>query len=251
MIQLASGVANRPWVTGALVAVVLHIGVVGAFFVHLGSHMTPVESTAIAVDMAPVAVAPPSPRHDTPTPDQIETPQPKPDKVPTVKPLPFDPPPEARADETPDAVVPKQAKEDPAPAVTQRPPAPETTKQAAPDAVPDKKLTAPVDGAANSGATNPADIWGSRVMARIQQAKRYPVAARLQHQEAKMIVKIVIDRSGKLVSAALVGTSGYSLLDTEAIAAVHRAAPFPKPPPEVTGDPVLRFFFIEFVVTKS
>jgi protein TonB len=49
-------------------------------------------------------------------------------------------------------------------------------------------------------------------------------------------VIFVIDRSGKLISNALVETTGFPALDAEALAMVERSVPFPKPPPEAKDD---------------
>ena len=44
-----------------------------------------------------------------------------------------------------------------------------------------------------------------------------------------------IDRSGRVLSARLAGSSGNPSFDEEAVAMVRRASPVPPPPPEVAG----------------
>ncbi|MGO1616347.1 MAG: energy transducer TonB family protein [Oceanisphaera sp.] len=44
-----------------------------------------------------------------------------------------------------------------------------------------------------------------------------------------------MDRSGKVLSASLVGSSGASSLDKEALTLVKRALPLPKPPSSIAG----------------
>jgi protein TonB len=58
------------------------------------------------------------------------------------------------------------------------------------------------------------------------------------HEEDTVMVRLVIDRSGRLLSSALVHSKGYARLDGEAMDLVRRASPLPKPPPEVQGDTI-------------
>ena len=62
----------------------------------------------------------------------------------------------------------------------------------------------------------------------------FPPGAGGQTGTAK--VKFVIDRQGKLISTALVESTGSELLDAAALTMVERAEPFPEPPPEVKDD---------------
>jgi len=49
-------------------------------------------------------------------------------------------------------------------------------------------------------------------------------------------VTFVIDRSGKLISSALVESTGSALLDEEALAMIERSQPFPEPPAAAKDD---------------
>jgi len=49
-------------------------------------------------------------------------------------------------------------------------------------------------------------------------------------------VTFVVDRSGKLISSALVESTGSAPLDAAALKMVERSEPFPKPPPEAKED---------------
>jgi len=55
-------------------------------------------------------------------------------------------------------------------------------------------------------------------------------------QKADTGVTFVIDRSGKLISNALVESAGLPPLDRETLAMVERSVPFPKPPVEAKDD---------------
>jgi periplasmic protein TonB len=77
--------------------------------------------------------------------------------------------------------------------------------------------------------------WRKQVLARLEASKRFlPPGARGQHGTTK--VAFVLDRSGKLTSNELAQSSGFAVLDAEALAMVDRASPFPVPPLQVTDE---------------
>ncbi|VFU11008.1 TonB family protein (fragment) [Methylocella tundrae] len=78
-----------------------------------------------------------------------------------------------------------------------------------------------------------AGAWRSLVSAQLNRNKRYPPSA--QGASGAATISFSIDRSGRLVSASLVRSSGSSALDSEAVAIAHRASPFPPPPADVSG----------------
>jgi protein TonB len=77
-------------------------------------------------------------------------------------------------------------------------------------------------------------IWRKAVTEHVWRNIRFPPMAIGQRGDAGVI--FVIDRSGKLISNALVETTGFPALDAEALAMVERSVPFPKPPPEAKDD---------------
>jgi periplasmic protein TonB len=76
--------------------------------------------------------------------------------------------------------------------------------------------------------------WEKQIFDRLAGQRRFPPQARGQSGIAR--VAFTIDRSGNLISEKLVQSTGSPLLDTEAIAMVKRAQPFPPPPPEAGED---------------
>ncbi|MFM8551028.1 MAG: energy transducer TonB, partial [Nitrospiraceae bacterium] len=60
---------------------------------------------------------------------------------------------------------------------------------------------------------------------RVGHLKRYPHVARLKHLEGKVVVRAVINAEGHLARAEVVQSSGYTVLDEDAIATLHRACP--------------------------
>lgn len=69
----------------------------------------------------------------------------------------------------------------------------------------------------------------------LRENMHYPRAARLAGQEGRAIVRFVIDRSGKVISIQLEQSSGFAILDREAVEMIERADPFPIMPVEMGG----------------
>jgi periplasmic protein TonB len=84
--------------------------------------------------------------------------------------------------------------------------------------------------AGGNAAANPS--FRASVMAHLARYKRYPEAARIQRMRGRVMVTFSLDASGTVTGVSLAGSSGLSLLDSEALAMVHRASPFPRIPPE-------------------
>ncbi|MRH19940.1 energy transducer TonB family protein, partial [Rhodovulum strictum] len=69
--------------------------------------------------------------------------------------------------------------------------------------------------------------WGGQILARVSRVHRYPREARTT---GRALVELVVTREGALLSARLVQGTGDPVLDRAALAAVHRAGPFPSAP---------------------
>lgn len=121
----------------------------------------------------------------------------------------------------------------PAPTASAAPPAPETT---APPARP-----APAAAVAASAQT-----WEGLLLAHLERRKRYPAEARAQRREGVAHVRFTMTRDGRVLSAELERSSGHPALDREAVALLRRAQPLPKPPAEITGDPISLSVPVEF-----
>lgn len=109
-------------------------------------------------------------------------------------------------------------------AATRTPPAPETT-------APPSRVSTPAPV-----ATSAPHTWESRVLAYLEQRKRYPAEARARRLQGVAYVTFTMDRQGRVLSAALERTSGHASLDREAMALVRRAQPLPAPPAELAGE---------------
>jgi periplasmic protein TonB len=63
-------------------------------------------------------------------------------------------------------------------------------------------------------------LWG-----RIEELKRYPVLARMNHWEGKVVVSAVIRDDGEVMGVQIAETSGRTVLDEEAMAVMKKASP--------------------------
>jgi len=81
-------------------------------------------------------------------------------------------------------------------------------------------------------SVSPAN-WQSRLMAHLEQRKRYPAGARARNERGIAYARFTIDDAGNVLSVALARSSGFSELDQEVLSLVRRASPVPALPPGV------------------
>lgn len=207
----------------------------------------PTPDTPTPVDEKNVAPSPPAATQDTnPAPPEktAATEAVKPDTVAPVPPdVPVPPAPEKdKADALlapPPAPKPRKEKKPPPPkhhlADRKRPVSPDQPKQehttAPPGAQAQRPTAAAVTGAVVSLSVSPT-TWKSTLMARLNHYKRYPSGAT---GAGTTTVAFTIDRSGQVLTAHLIRSSGDPALDEEAVALPRRASPLPAPPSEVGG----------------
>ncbi|MCF8470879.1 MAG: energy transducer TonB [Parvibaculum sp.] len=85
-----------------------------------------------------------------------------------------------------------------------------------------------------SSSSMAAVNWQSRLMAHLERRKRYPSTSRSRGEQGTAYVRFHIDDAGNVLSASLTRSSGFSALDREVLALVHRASPVPAPPSGVS-----------------
>lgn len=102
---------------------------------------------------------------------------------------------------------------------------------------------APVQRAAVAAAPSAADIarrasaeanWQGLLLAHLGKFKRYPKSAQRRNLEGTPLLRVRMDRAGRVLSFALERTSGHESLDKEVLALIERAEPLPALPPEMT-----------------
>lgn len=165
----------------------------------------------------PVVSLPPPP-----PPRPVIEEKPKPEPKPKAEPKPK---PEPKKQERPKAQPRRNA---------DRPPAERTTAPQSSRGQPGPRTAAASSGGMASLSAAPPS-WRSAIMSHIHRHKRYPAAARQRGDQGIARVQFVIDRSGRVLSYRLLGTSGSPLLDQEAQATIQRASPFPPLPDSVPG----------------
>ena len=236
------------WVAGLGLVVALH----GAAMVLLRRQsvveVPPAPVAAVLIDLTPA----PPPTTPASAPPQAQSPEPVPPEPPPSEPPPVEPPPpEPPLPEPPHPEPPPPMVAAPKPdvvlpppqprAVTrprprppklrppQRPPEPAPV-QAAPE--PLTPLVAAPAQVAPSVAAPPAATWDSLLGAHLARFRRYPPEAERRGLKGVAVMRFSVDRTGRIVGATLVRSSGHDLLDEEAVAWLQRAQPLPAPPPE-------------------
>jgi len=117
-----------------------------------------------------------------------------------------------------------------------------TTPSSAPSAIlgytaQSDQAPAPTQMAAISSAPTNAPTtrdygWLSEaILRRVEELKRYPASARVDHAEGKVVVKAVINEDGSIGEEEVLESSGHPGLDKAAIETLRQAAPFHLPRP--------------------
>ncbi|MFT0861533.1 energy transducer TonB [Ancylobacter sp. G4_0304] len=181
---------------------------------------------------------------DTPPPEPLPEQEPVPEVAESPAPdieVPLPPPPPLASELTPPEKKPEPPKERPKPKPrpkkqekSDKPPAPRTSAAPSLNAPPSDRVAAPSSGASSSNSRTAAN-WRSRLMGHLNRHKRYPAEARAAGHQGRPRVAFSIDRSGRVLSVRLVGSSGNASLDAEAVEMIRRASPVPPPPPDITG----------------
>lgn len=222
----------RLWAASVTVVLGLHAGALVAAVLwqpHDEPALPP--AGAMMIELAPLAAAPAPPSQQPP--DIPQTAARPPEKAIVEKPK---PPPVKKAE----VALPKPKPQTVAQARIEAPPAETVSeKTAAPAAVeapPAPAAATPAPGASSAPSGNAVPTWQGTLRAHLERHKRYPAAAQFRRQQGVSVVRFVMDREGKVLSARLERASGYGLLDDEALALLERAQPLPPPPAEMTGE---------------
>jgi len=75
------------------------------------------------------------------------------------------------------------------------------------------------------------DSYGKAISSLIARYQSYPPKARMRGWQGTAQVQLVVSPTGKMVNAAILRSSGFEVLDDEALEMVQQAAAAPLPPP--------------------
>jgi len=76
--------------------------------------------------------------------------------------------------------------------------------------------------------------WQKELMAHLDKFKRYPVER--SQKSAEILITMILDRTGRVLSANIAKSSGDDAFDHAAVTMVERASPVPPPPPLVADE---------------
>ncbi|WP_165832346.1 energy transducer TonB [Caulobacter radicis] len=110
--------------------------------------------------------------------------------------------------------------------------------------------TAVIDIAPNTPSAA-ASIWEGEVIAKLASVTRYPAKARFDKLQDTVMVRLTLDRGGRVLAARILQSRGYAILDNEAQALVKRASPLPAPPSDMAGETIELIAPINFVLRRS
>ena len=71
--------------------------------------------------------------------------------------------------------------------------------------------------------------YSSKIRAHIEKYKRYPRMAIMRERTGEVMIQVGINSNGTLINSRVIRSSGWSILDKEALAMIQRSIPFPIP----------------------
>lgn len=180
-----------------------------------------------------------------PEPVPVE-PEPVPEPVPEVaQPVRKPPPPKRPEPERPkpETVQPKPTETAAKPAAPAASSAQSSAAEAAAQPAPGPRAATgasqgPTRGAGTSaaGGGTPNASYLSHLQLWLEKNKEYPRMARMRRQEGTALLRFTIDRSGRVLSHAVVQGSGHTLLDDAVEEMIRRASPMPPLPADYGSD---------------
>lgn len=89
--------------------------------------------------------------------------------------------------------------------------------------------------------------WQKELLAHLDKYKQYPPDR--THQSAEIVIRLTLDRTGRVIGADVGKSSGDSAFDHAALAMVEKASPVPPPPPLVADEGLV--FSLPVIFRKS
>jgi protein TonB len=132
-----------------------------------------------------------------------------------------------------------------------RPAPPPPAEAAAPPPQPAQSVAIPRPVAPSPSPPGPVVSAGYRaaLSAWLQEHKRYPESARERGEQGEALLRFRVDRSGRVLSFAVVRSSGYPDLDA-AVEGMMRGAELPPFPSEMTAADIQVSLTIRFGLSR-
>ena len=216
---------ERAFVWALVLSIVLH----GALLLTKGfefDRSPPADSLIIELQQVEEPLPPP-PQPEPPPP------KPQPPKAPSVKPKPAPAP--VPVTESPAPLPPPQAQPDPEPAPQPAPP-PEVVSVAPQAEVPPAFTAPPPPEPPRIPSPSQQDIDAARngyslLLAReFSKYRQYPRIAQLRGWQGTVRVQLELDSNGNITQSSIKESSGFDVLDRQALDMVKKATPLPLPP---------------------
>ena len=161
---------------------------------------------------------PPKPevkKPEPPKPEVKKEPLPAPDKTPTTVPL----------SKPPVSVTPKEEQ------VSETNPKPEANPtRVITKAADTPQETKTVNAPSPEKVTAATNDYSSLLAAAIAKYKQYPKIAQMRGWQGLIIIELQLNPQGGVIYSQIKKSSGYDVLDQEALEMIKRASPFPQPP---------------------
>ena len=237
--------------TALIASLVLHAIVVFNEFVKVNKN--PLENLKIEVKLLPEPKPEPPPVIEKPKPIEPPPPpvieKPKPIEPPPVieKPKPIEPPPviepipEIIKEPMPQDVIPK---EDAVP-IYENPiqePVQEVTPRVDQEKIEREKKQL------QQRKMDAVELFTNNLAFHISKFKKYPRIAMRRNWQGMVLVRMVMLDNGNIQSLSIEKSSGYEVLDNEAMKMIERAKPLPKPPDILAGDEVNIYVPVSFAL---
>jgi len=235
--------------TALIASLVLHAIVVFNEFVKVNKN--PLENLKIEVNLVSEPKPEPPPVIEKPKP--IEPPpvieKPKPIEPPPVieKPKPIEPPPvlepipEKIEEPIPQDIIPK---EDAVP-INEKPfqePVQEVTPRVDQEKIEREKKQL------QQRKMDAVELFTNNLAFHISKFKKYPRIAMRRNWQGMVLVRMVMLDNGNIQSLSIEKSSGYDVLDNEAMKMIERSKPLPKPPDILAGDEVNIYVPVSFAL---
>jgi periplasmic protein TonB len=223
------------WTMAVVFTAVLHVGAALALMQWRDEGISDI-SGSIALELAPAETVAPQMDYGESQQEEIKRVQEAAEEFPRVAPSPLAPNPEVQVPiREEEKETPKE--KDPEITSTQNVPEirgdPVTTPPLPSEAKLSPTFTAPVPGLLDAKAVA---MWRNELVAHIDQKKRWPTAARAHHIQGEVTLEFTVDRAGRVVAFRVLHSSGFAVLDDEAMSTLQRATPLPMPPAQTSEE---------------